>query len=142
MAPHRTAAAKARQHRALRMRVAGASYDRIAADLKTTPERARAAVVDACADLENDPPEIAARLELERLDTMRAGLWKAIGRGDTKAIGQAMKIDERRDEVLAGLARPDDQTGPTVAERLHAIKTAAADDAPGAELYSIDGGRP
>ena len=135
-----TAAAKARAQRALRMRVAGAGYDRIAAELRTTPARARAAVVDACADIETDPPETAARIELERLDIMRAGLRKAIARGDTKAIGQAMKIDARRDELIAAHTVADD--GPSVADRLHAIKSQALDELPDATIHPIDGGRP
>src|SRR5699024_5085328 len=87
--------------RALRMRTAGIPYEKIAAELNLTPTKARNAVAQALEAQDTEPADVATRIELERLDAMLVGLWKQVTRGDVKAVEQAMKISERRAELLA-----------------------------------------
>lgn len=121
--------------RALRMRTAGIPYEKIADELDLEVDEARQAVADALEAAEREPATVANRIELERLDAMLVGLWKNVTRGDVKAIEQAMRISERRAELLA----TNTGTGTGVADTLSTIKARALSERPDAEIYPIDG---
>lgn len=119
------------------MRTAGIPYEKIADELNLTPAKARTAVAEALDRADTEPDDVTERIELERLDAMLVGLWKQVTRGDVKAVEQAMRISERRAELLAN--RTDGQRSSRVADDLERIKTEAMQARPDATIYPIEG---
>ncbi|MCX7939932.1 MAG: helix-turn-helix domain-containing protein [Thermoflexales bacterium] len=106
--PRRVRAA-ARRAEALRMRIAGASYREIAAQLGVSHEAARQLVIKALEQVSDVSEELRAelrKLELERLDAMLRSLWQKVAAGNESAINTALRIMERRAK-LAGLDTAD-----------------------------------
>ena len=81
--------------RALTLRLAGADYDGIAAQLQITRGEAEAFVDAELAKLQR-PDENTDRLDLARLDTMLMSLWPKVRAGDVKAVTEAGKIMDRK----------------------------------------------
>lgn len=128
---------KVTAQRALRMRTAGIPYEKIADELGLTTAKAHEAVTDALQAQRGEDPGISTRIELERLDAMLVGLWKNVTRGDVKAVEQAMRISERRAELLATADK--DTGGNGVGDHLDQIRRSALDERPDATIYPIDG---
>jgi hypothetical protein len=100
--PERNAAAHERATKALELRLAGASYDRIAAQLGYEGKSgAYHAVQRALREAEPPGAEATELTELARLDAMLTGLWPKARRGEVTAVDRVLKIEERRDQILA-----------------------------------------
>ncbi|UGS26333.1 hypothetical protein K8F61_17155 [Microbacterium resistens] len=100
-----TAENAARDADALKLRRAGISPQRIAAQLgyKTTAQAEKGiSRALAASGTSADPAEVRA-LELDRLDQLQRAVWTAALGGDLKAVDQAQKLAEARVR-LAGIA--------------------------------------
>ena len=94
---------KSNLDRCVQLRLAGADYDKIAAQLKLPREEVERLVAEGVAALNSEPSELRSRLELARLDALLMGFWAQAQRGDTAAVGQALKIIGQRSAILARL---------------------------------------
>lgn len=101
---HNEDAEKARQKRALTLRLAGFTYRQIADEIGYSHGYAQTLVADA---LRLDPEEVETVRDLEtaRLDRQLAAVWPSVISGDLNAGTLALKISERRSRLL-GLDRP------------------------------------
>jgi DNA-binding Lrp family transcriptional regulator len=93
----------------LDLRKQGYNYREIAERLGISVSTAHKHVTKMLAALREKTVEIAddvLRMELDRLDTMLAGVWTAATAGDTNAIDRVLKIMERRSKYL-GLDAPE-----------------------------------
>lgn len=107
------------------LRMAGATYESIAAQLKLPLEEVERLVEQGVSALSTESPEMRARLELARLDALLMGIWSQAQRGDTAAVGQALKIIGHRTAVLSRLDGANTGgAGESVEERVAWLKTA------------------
>ncbi|MBC3178136.1 hypothetical protein [Corynebacterium lujinxingii] len=116
----------------MQLRLAGASYDKIAAQLKLPIEEVERLVAEGVAALNSEPSALRARLELARLDALLMGIWAQAQRGDTAAVGQALKIIGQRSAILARLdgvqsGEPDNSGVPSVADQVATLKLSVAE---------------
>lgn len=124
-----TSPAEERRGRALELHLAGATYDQIA---KQVGYASRSGAFKAVQDAlkAQTPPNVdeAAGTELARLDAMLTGLWPKARRGDLGAVDRVLKIGERRQALLAELARAPEKgsTRDQLAEKRAARKRTAA----------------
>jgi len=98
-----------RRVKALDLRKAGASYRRIAEELKCDVETAYRDVQAELAhmrEVAGDLAEEVRTLELRRLDDYTLGLTPAARRGDARSVQALMRVGERRAKLL-GLDAPD-----------------------------------
>lgn len=105
--PRRTRTAD-RKLKALTRRIGGFTLQQIGDELGITRQAVSILVKSALSDLNGEIAESAAelrRLELERLDTMRAAVWGGVLKGDLQSIDRALKISARL-AALAGLDAP------------------------------------
>jgi len=95
------APARERGEKALRLRIAGATFGEIAAeaDFRTAAEAALAVQL-AAREMPEESPEDVYRMILTRLDAMLAAVWVAATEGDPAAIGTVLRIEERREHLL------------------------------------------
>ncbi len=93
-----------RARKAVDLRIAGATYEKIAGVLGLrTRAGAYKAVARGLAMVEKETREASENLralEVARLDRMQVGVWAAARSGDVKAIAAALKIMERRAKLL------------------------------------------
>ena len=92
-----------RQQAALEYRVSGFTYRQIAAQLGVSEKTAYYDVqgsIDNIEAIKSEKAEQIREMELIRLDRMTAALHKAVNAGDVKAIGQQVRIMERRSRML------------------------------------------
>lgn len=81
-------------------------WSKAGSPLKATASRLGMTEEDAAAELARlmhvEHPELttAAALEMERLDTLRRGIWGKAVAGDTAAVDRALAISNRRQEVV------------------------------------------
>ena len=100
-----------RRRRALALRIAGATYDQIATELKVSK---RQAYVDVTTELDHTRKHSAEQaltlrdIELRRLDQMQLVLHEQVKKGNHGAIDRALRISERRSKLL-GLDAPAKQ---------------------------------
>jgi transposase-like protein len=94
------AARATRKQEALTMRLAGVSIRTIAARLNVHPSTVYAWVKDAIAAIPQEQADELRALELERLDTMLASIWRDVLAGDTRAVDAALRIMQRRAALL------------------------------------------
>lgn len=94
------AARATRKQEALTMRLAGIPTRTIAARLNVHPSTVYAWVKDAIAAIPQEQADELRALELERLDTMLAAVWRDVLAGDTRAIDSALRIMQRRAALL------------------------------------------
>jgi len=98
-----------RRSKALAMRLAGATYDKIAYTLGYSGRGA--AQKDVTRALETARREMTARadelrdLEVMRLDRLQVGLWSRATGGDYRAVDTLLRLMDRRARLL-GLDRP------------------------------------
>ncbi|MCW1006988.1 hypothetical protein, partial [Streptococcus anginosus] len=78
--------------RAVNLRVAGVSYTDIADRLGVDVIEAEDMVAGYLSAMSSESPDIRIRLELSRLDSLLKAIWKQAARGDSTAVGQALKI--------------------------------------------------
>lgn len=101
-------AARERESRAMDMRKAGATYDQIGERLgisKVGAFKAVKRVLERTAKTTTEAADDVRRIELERIDAMLLGLWKAATNGDARAVDSSMRLSKRRSELL-GLDAP------------------------------------
>ncbi|OZF41905.1 hypothetical protein [Rhodococcus sp. 14-2470-1a] len=89
--------------RALRMRKSGSSWQTI----EESTNMPAALLAELVADLLLGSPELSrdieVRLDLARLDELLVPVWRYAKKGDPKSVDQAMKILNRRHELLSEL---------------------------------------
>jgi hypothetical protein len=88
---------------AVRMRVAGATYDEIAAAIGTNKSTACFHVqnaLKALKKLEGENAEQVRRVDLERIEVGVKGLWPAYSNGDVKAVHAMCRLLERKAALL------------------------------------------
>jgi hypothetical protein len=96
-----------RQHNALKLRAAGASYEYIAQALNyKTVSAVSVAIEKAFSDFLIEAPEEFIKLEMMRLDRIYQTFYTKALEGDAKAADMCLKITDRR-FGLYGLNRPD-----------------------------------
>lgn len=119
---------KSNRDRALQLRMAGAGYAAIAGQLGIPQTEVEGYVEEALAALNAESSEVRARLELSRLDTLLMGIWSQAQRGDSAAVGQALKIIGQRTALLArldgGPAPGREEVHETVGDRVALLKLA------------------
>ena len=112
----KTAPGKIRAHekasRALELRLAGKSFDAIAAELGYANRSGAFHAVDGLlkariAEATENADELR-KLDLERLDAMALALWPKASKGDGPSIDRLLRIQERRAKLL-GLDAPAKQ---------------------------------
>ena len=97
----RTVKIRERQARALRLRLAGASYDAIAREVGFADRsNARRDVMAAIEEIIREPAEEVRAMELARLDAMLLGLWPKASKGDAVAVAHVLRIQDRRASYL------------------------------------------
>lgn len=89
--------------RAVNLRVAGVSYTDIADRLGVDVIEAEDMVAGYLSAMSSESPDIRIRLELSRLDSLLKAIWKQAVRGDSTAVGQALKITGQRATLLSKL---------------------------------------
>ena len=96
-----SAPARDRREKALRLRIAGATFGEIAGEggFRSAADAFQAVRVEARA-VPEESPEDARRLMMARLDAMLAGVWIAATEGDPMSVGAVLKIEERREHLL------------------------------------------
>lgn len=95
-----------REHQALELRKAGASYDQIAQQLGLAGKGvAHNVVMRALKAFMQEPCDDVRALEVSRLDQMLLGVWQQARSGHIGAIQSALRIMERRSAYL-GLDAP------------------------------------
>ena len=100
-------AAAERRPKALDLRIAGARYRQIGAQLGVSYQTAYRDVQTALgelAPLQAGKAEKLRELELERCDKMQLGLWPKVRLGDEKAVRALVAVMDRRAKLL-GLVR-------------------------------------
>jgi arginyl-tRNA synthetase len=95
-----------KQRKAVELRKAGLGYQEIADQIGYThASAAYKAVRAALRALVKEPAEEVLALELARLDAMLAGIWLDARKGNVLKIDRALKIMQRRADLL-GLDAP------------------------------------
>lgn len=95
-----------KQAEALKLRIAGATFQQIADRLQyASPSGAYRAVELGLQRTLQEPSDMLRQLERERLDQMLLGIWKEATNGNLGAIDRAIKIMQRR-AALIGLDAP------------------------------------
>ena len=82
----------------LAMRRGGVSFDRIADQLKLTPEVAKGLFDKALAAYD---PQLNRALEADRMDRLHAAVWPAALKGELDAVDRVLRVSERREKVAA-----------------------------------------
>jgi len=103
------AKALARGERALRLRIEGATYRQIAADLSCSAATAYRDVSSALAEIASSRSEQAEELralQSARLDALLVAVWDTAEAGDVKAIDRVLRIMERRARLHGIDAQP------------------------------------
>lgn len=106
--PKRARAAE-RRTQALELRKQGMTFAQIGAALDCSEQRAHKIVTEELRRLNEHRAEQAtevARLELERLDALLAGVWEKAKGGDGPAIDRALAVMNRRAKLL-GIDAPE-----------------------------------
>lgn len=96
-----------RRAEALALRRKGYSYPQIASELGVALGTAHKDVQQGLGEVQalaRESADAIVSLELERLDTMLAGVWHKASTGSTPAIRAALQISQRRMKIL-GLER-------------------------------------
>ena len=88
----------------LARRLQGSSWSTIAEQFGMDAGHVAEFVMDALLSTPKVSAEVEVRLDLERLDALFVGVYKPGKRGDTSAVGQALKILELRSKRLQQLA--------------------------------------
>jgi|TARA_Y100000310_G_C20604656_1_gene774876 hypothetical protein len=98
-----------RQQQAVELRKAGATTKQIANQLGyASPAGAYKAIMrelEATANAQSEGTEAVRQLEIQRLDQMLFPIWQQVISGDVQAITTALRIQERRANLL-GLDAP------------------------------------
>ena len=98
-----------RRTRALELRKAGKTFRQIGQEMGISEQRAHRIVTQELQRLNAKRAEQAAeviRLEMERLDTLLAGVWPEAKSGEGPAVDRALAIMNRRSR-LVGLDAPE-----------------------------------
>ena len=107
-APARRVAQTEKQRQALQMRLAGASYEQVAAALGYRQRcGAWQAVQEALRKMLQEPADEVRKLELARLDSWLLGITPQIRAGSLDALDRGLKIMAQRTMYITGLKVPD-----------------------------------
>ena len=102
----RRISAREKQAKALKLRLAGATFQEIADKVGYAGRQsAQKAVTKAMQDTIQEPADELRRLEMMRLDRLQLAVWPAAMRGDVKAVTAVLRIMVRRSNLL-GLDAP------------------------------------
>lgn len=138
--------AQQRRAKALQLRLAGASYRRIAEEgVYSNSGTACREVKKALAEVTEESAQDVLRMELERLDTAQMAIWAAVRSGDVFAIDRMLKIMDMRARFLGLYGVPAEDNTEQVkgaltdflagvvqaADRLDAIDSGALPDTDG-----------
>src|SRR3989442_14718582 len=96
-------AAAERRQKSLDLRIAGARYRQIGAQLGVSPQTAYRdvqAALGELAPLQNRKAEKLRELELERCDKLTLALWPKARAGDEKAVRAIVAVMDRRAKLL------------------------------------------
>ena len=97
-----------KQRQALQMRLAGASYEQVAAALGYRQRcGAWQAVQEALRKMLQEPADEVRKLELARLDSWLLGITPQIRAGSLEALDRGLKIMAQRTMYITGLKVPD-----------------------------------
>lgn len=96
---------KVRRMNAVRLRVAGLTYEQIAEQLNLSTDSAHDMVQRTLSRAENQHVETMRAIENERLDTAQSVIWNRVLQGDIKAIDAFLRISNQRVKIN-GLAAP------------------------------------
>lgn len=102
----------ARRPEALQLRIAGATYRQIAAQMGIDLRLAYEAVQGALGELDETCKRLAERhreLELARLERAVLALWQKVQAGDERAILAYVRLADRKAKLL-GLDAPSEST--------------------------------
>ena len=103
---HNTAIAQAKRAQALQLRMGGASYSAIAAQMGSSGAgTAYKQVRAALREMLQEPADAVRAIELERYDRLMLAHWPTALRGDIQASAMVLRIMERRAAML-GLDAP------------------------------------
>ena len=97
-----------RQQKAIDLRLAGATFEKIGDALGVSRQAAHKMVGRAVSQMAEDNADAIERvraIEVARLDRLLLGVWQPARSGDLRAVDRALKIMERRARLL-GLDRP------------------------------------
>ncbi|MCK5747258.1 MAG: hypothetical protein KAH44_13635 [Oricola sp.] len=93
--------AKEKHVKALELRKQGMSYRKIADALGYKDvSSAYRSIMSAIEEIRREPAEACLKLELERLDSLLAGLWSEATKGDSRKVDSALRVAERRSRLL------------------------------------------
>jgi hypothetical protein len=92
---------------AVRLRIAGETFRRIADTLGVTTGRAHQLVDEAMRETVQEPAEDLRQLELARLDMMMPAVMEKARRGRLRSVYTMLRIMERRARLLGLDASPD-----------------------------------
>lgn len=105
-----------RRANALKLKIAGATYDAIARTLHYANRgNAYRDIQAALAAITKEPAEQLKKLELERCDEMLLYIWPQVKKGNLSAIDRALRIMERRARY-EGLDAPTRQVVTVITE--------------------------
>lgn len=105
-----------RRANALKLKIAGATYDAIARTMNyASAGNAYRDVHAALKDITREPAEQLKQIELQRCDEMLLAIWPKVRKGDLGAIDRALRIMERRARY-EGLDAPTRQTITVITE--------------------------
>lgn len=121
---------KSKLERCVNLRMAGATYSAISEQLGIPVEEVERLVSEGVSALSSESPEIRARLDLARLDTLLMGIWKQASRGDTAAVTQALKITGQHASLLAHLGGAADSDVVKVSDEIAHLRALVNEEEP------------
>ena len=119
----RRSQAAEREKKAFALRMAGATYEQIGAQLGVTTGAAYKMVKRVLERTRRETDELAdelRRLEVERLDALTLTLWKQATAGNFGAVDRVLRVMERRARLL-GLDAPTKQDVTSGGEALRVV---------------------
>lgn len=129
-----------RRNKALQLRLAGAQFGQIGAQLGISRSLAHKLVVDGLADLRKENHQAAEDLRATiavRLDMMLLGLWDRARKGDVKAIESARRLEADRARLYGLHDHDEDLVIPGVPLGADGLPIPAAPTGPGGALFRV-----
>lgn len=142
--PRDRAAERAKRGQAVSLRIAGATYDQIAAELGyANRQNARRVVLSALADAENESVKEMRQVEGATLDRAQRAIWQDVATGNPEAVRALLRIMAHRARLFGLYAPTKVEVSEDVDAAIGAIATAlvaeqaggvyVVTDAPGGE---------
>jgi hypothetical protein len=96
-----------RRHEALKLKIAGATYEQIALQMGVSKATAYYDVHEALGEYDEEMRKLAPRVRdliLRQVDAVQINMWPAMQRGDTKAAGVVLRCIDTRARVTGTYA--------------------------------------